>query len=224
MANEIDSTLLFQAMVAPPLTRPDHRPRAWRLDTPLAQIYEIPGLLTKRECHEVIEAIDRNLERSKTAAGISGHRTSQTCYLSYWEPELAARLDRRCADLIGIDPLYSDPLQGQRYLPGEAYGGHTDWFSADDPVACQQLEPLGQRTWTVMIYLNRVENGGQTLFHRLSRRFEPIAGLGLAWNNLDANGQGNPYTLHAGMKVHAGVKYIITKWFRQFPRATGSGS
>lgn len=219
-ARDLESALLFQAMVAAPLTRPDHRPRAWRLDTPLAQIYEIPGLLNKRECREVIEAIDRNQERSKTAAGISGHRTSQTCYLAYWEPDLAARVDRRCADLIGMDPAYSDPLQGQRYSPGETYGGHTDWFSPDDPLACHELDPLGQRTWTVMIYLNSVEEGGQTLFHRIGRRFEPVAGMGLAWNNLYGDGGGNPYTLHGGLKVHCGVKYIVTKWFRQYPRRT----
>ncbi|MCP9928345.1 2OG-Fe(II) oxygenase [Cyanobium sp. CH-040] len=218
-AAPLDSDFLFQAMMAPPLTRPEHRPRAWRLDTPLAQIYEIPGMLSRRECRELIEAIDRNLERSKTAKGISDHRTSQTCYLAYWEPDLAARIDRRCAELIGIDPIYSDPLQGQRYEPGQSYGGHTDWFSPDDPVARDQLIPLGQRTWTVMIYLNAVEEGGQTIFHRLGRRFEPLPGVALAWNNLHADGRGNPYTLHGSLKVVRGVKYIITKWFRQHPRS-----
>ena len=29
-----------------PLTQPEHRPRAWRLDTSLAQVYELPGLLS----------------------------------------------------------------------------------------------------------------------------------------------------------------------------------
>ena len=33
-----------------PLTRPEHRPRAWRLDTSLAQVYELPGLLSHEEC------------------------------------------------------------------------------------------------------------------------------------------------------------------------------
>ena len=33
-----------------PLTRPEHQPRARRLDTPLAQVYEVPALLSHEEC------------------------------------------------------------------------------------------------------------------------------------------------------------------------------
>ena len=47
----------FQA----PLTRPEHRPRAWRLDTPLAQVYELPSFLSDNECAEVINAINGGL-------------------------------------------------------------------------------------------------------------------------------------------------------------------
>ena len=47
-----------------PLTRPDHRPRAWRLDTSLAQLYELPALLSHEECEAVIEAINASLQPS----------------------------------------------------------------------------------------------------------------------------------------------------------------
>ncbi|MEO1002343.1 MAG: 2OG-Fe(II) oxygenase [Cyanobacteria bacterium J06638_7] len=218
-AAELDSGLLFQAMMAPPLTRREHRPRAWRLDSPLAQIYEIPGLLSRRDCRTLIETIDRHLQRSTTVGGISDHRTSQTCSLSRWEPELVSKIDNRCSQLIGLDPVYSEPLQGHRYEPGQSYGGHVDWFSAKSPGGGAHLERLGQRTWTVMIYLNAVDEGGQTLFYRLGRRFQPELGMALAWNNLDAEGRGNPHTLHGSLKVVRGMKYVITKWFRQYPNA-----
>ena len=41
-----------------PLTRSEHRPRAWRLDTSLAQVYELPALLSHEECEQVIDAIN----------------------------------------------------------------------------------------------------------------------------------------------------------------------
>ena len=41
-----------------PLTRKEHRPRAWRLDTSLAQLYELPALLSHEECGQVIDAIN----------------------------------------------------------------------------------------------------------------------------------------------------------------------
>ena len=44
-----------------------------------------------------------------------------------------------------------------------------------------------------------------------------IAGKLLAWNNLRADGRPNVNTLHHGMKVRAGTKYVVTKWFREKP-------
>jgi prolyl 4-hydroxylase len=31
------------------------------------------------------------------------------------------------------------------------------------------------------------------------------------------DGAPNPATLHQGMKVRRGTKYVLTKWFRQHP-------
>jgi prolyl 4-hydroxylase len=46
-------------------------------------------------------------------------------------------------------------------------------------------------------------------------RFRPRRGLLLAWNNMAPDGKANPATLHEGMPVVKGVKYIVTKWFRE---------
>ena len=85
----------FQA----PLTRPDHRPRAWRLDTPLAQVYELPSFLSSNECTEVINAINGALQPSTVTRGSKDYRTSRTCHLSQNLPELSSQLDRRFAAL-----------------------------------------------------------------------------------------------------------------------------
>jgi prolyl 4-hydroxylase len=69
----------------------------------------------------------------------------------------------------------------------------------------------------VMIYLNEPKAGGATRFKRIDKTVQPEAGKLLAWNNLLPDGRVNPDTLHHGMKVRAGTKYIITKWFREKP-------
>ncbi len=46
----------------------------------------------------------------------------------------------------------------------------------------------------------------------------------LAWNNVHTDGLANPDTLHHGMKVRKGRKYIITKWFRERPWPWAEGS
>ena len=198
-----------------PLTRPDHQPRAWRLDTPLAQVYELPGLLQRDECDEVMEAINGSLQPSTVTRGASDYRTSRTCHLRQNHPELAERLDERFAALLGVDSGLSEPIQGQRYDPGEYFKEHTDWFAPGTNEFTENTACGGQRTWTVMVYLNAVERGGETCFKRLGRCFTPAPGLALAWNNLQADGTPNPFTLHEAMPVEVGSKWVITKWFRQ---------
>src|SRR3546814_3191016 len=57
----------------------------------------------------------------------------------------------------------------------------------------------GQRTWTAMIYLNDVAEGGATWFPTAGIRVAPKRGLLLAWNNMKPDGTPNEMTLHEGM-------------------------
>jgi prolyl 4-hydroxylase len=35
------------------------------------------------------------------------------------------------------------------------------------------------------------------------------------WNNMALDGSPNPWTTHEGQPVEAGMKYIVTKWYRE---------
>jgi prolyl 4-hydroxylase len=65
-----------------------------------------------------------------------------------------------------------------------------------------------------MVYLNEPHSGGATAFTSAGFVVQPKTGRAVIWNNLDADGQPNPGTIHQGMPVLAGNKAIITKWFR----------
>jgi len=199
---------------APPLLDPDHHPRAWRLDTPLAQILELPALLSQQDCSALIQAIDQTLVPSTVTTGPDDYRTSRTCHLADAAPALSADLDRRFSALLGVDPAFSEPLQGQRYDPGQYFKAHTDWFAPGTAEFDEHTRLGGQRTWTLMVYLNTVELGGETWFPKVGRAFSPLAGHGLAWNNLHIDGSPNHATLHEALPVQQGRKYVITKWFR----------
>ena len=198
-----------------PITDSQHRPRAVRVETPHAQLYELPSLLSSQECQELIEAINSALLPSTVTRGSNDYRTSRTCHLRHNHPVLSRRLDQRFADLLGVDPRFSEPIQGQRYDPGEYFKQHTDWFSPGTKEFDHNTRNGGQRTWTVMVYLNAVESGGETWFQHLGQRFTPRPGLGLAWNNLQEDGIPNRNTLHEAIPVDVGSKWVITKWFRE---------
>lgn len=126
-------------------------------------------------------------------------------------------IEDKLTSLIGIDPAHGETIQGQRYAVGQQFKPHHDFFYPDQPYWEEQNASGGQRTWTAMIFLNQPEAGGQTCFEKAGVRVTPRAGNLLAWNNLDDAGDPNDISLHQGMPVQAGTKYIITKWYRERP-------
>ena len=193
----------------------DQQPGVQELDVDLAQIYLVRDFLNREECEEVIAAINKSMRPSTVTRGRGDYRTSQTCNFREDSSELAWRLDQRISALLGIDPELSEPIQGQRYNVGEYFKEHCDWFAPGTPEYVKHTSHGGQRTWTVMVYLNDVEKGGKTRFKHLDLDFTPELGLALIWNNLFVTGEGNPHTLHEAMPVEKGNKWVITKWFRE---------
>jgi len=100
---------------------------------------------------------------------------------------------------------------------GQEFKSHTDYFEPQGRDFERFCSVAGQRTWTFMIYLNALEAGGATRFKAVDKTFQPEAGKLLCWNNHRPDGTLNPSTLHHGMKVRKGVKYVITKWYRERP-------
>jgi len=105
-------------------------------------------------------------------------------------------------------------MQGQRYLAGQEFKEHIDWFPPGSPGWQREGAFGGQRAVTVTVYLNAVEQGGETDFPKLDIAVAPRAGTLLIWNNADPDGVPNPRTSHAGNPVIRGTKYIVTKWYR----------
>lgn len=196
--------------------RLDADPRANRIETDAAQAYWIADFLTPAQCATLIQVIDANRRPSTTLSvdGQPGFRTSESCDMERWSPKVRP-LDEAIADRLGIPHEHGETMQGQRYGPGQQFKAHHDYFHADQPYYTSVTNDGGQRTWTAMIFLNAVEEGGATWFPQAGFRVEPTPGLLLAWDNMNAAGEPNIATLHEGMAVVRGNKYIVTKWFRE---------
>ena len=196
-------------------------PRLWRLSSAKerpVQLYIQDGFLSGDECRQLREKIDAGCypsplyEKDK----YEGVRTSQSCNLNVYDP-LVAYIETRIADLLGMDRSWGEPLQGQRYEVGQCFKEHADFFYVDQPYWAEYEPQGGQRTWTAMIYLNEPAAGGATGFKFLEQQVEPKTGRILIWNNMAEDGSPNPWTLHEGTPVEDGVKYIVTKWYRERP-------
>lgn len=196
--------------------RLDANPRVTRIVTPLMDMFATPAFLTAAQCSELIGLIDDGARPSTTVSADRepSRRTSSTCKLPRENP-LVAGVKARIAELLGLDGNWGEPLQGQRYETGQQFRMHNDYFAANQSYSEAVASEGGQRTWTAMAYLNRVAGGGHTSFPNLPLSIPPTPGVLLIWNNMDASGQSNPYSHHAGTPVTAGSKYVLTQWFRE---------
>jgi len=174
----------------------------------------VDNFLSPQECEKIITTIKSKLRPSQVSAfEINKNvRTSQTCDLGRLDDPFIENIDDRICKLIGIDKAYSEVIQGQYYEVGQEFKAHTDFF--DPHEFDTHCETQGQRTYTVMIYLNDVEQGGETCFKRIGTEFKPTRGKVVIWNNLNPDGTTNMHTLHQANPVEKGYKAVITKWFR----------
>lgn len=192
------------------------RPGVQKVPSPKLTLFIKKHFLEPDVCAAIMAQIDGR-RRPSTVSDYNGDdafRTSETCDLPDHDP-LVMDVDSRIAALTGLDMRHGEPMQGQRYAVGQEFKAHTDYFEPNGADYAKFCADTGQRTWTVMIYLNDVEAGGATRFKAIDKIVQPEAGKLLAWSNLRADGRVNPSTLHHGMKVRAGTKYVITKWFRE---------
>lgn len=193
-------------------------PAIQRVPSPKVELFQFKRFVPPRLAGELIALIEAD-RRPSTIADDNGDayfRTSETCDLPSDLPAVQ-QIEAMITDICGIDPVHGEPLQGQRYERGQEFKAHTDYFvpgGRDYHTYCSQS---GNRTWTFMAYLNDVEAGGATRFRLIDKTFQPETGKLLCWNNRLPGGAVNPDTLHHGMKVRKGVKYVITKWYREQP-------
>jgi prolyl 4-hydroxylase len=148
------------------------------------EIFVISDFLSNEECLHLCHLIENNNQRStvvpdKEGNGlISDYRTSQSCFFQKNDAFIDA-IDLRIGETIGIPITYAEPMQGQLYNVGEFFNDHHDYFSEGSNMKYHGVS--GQRTWTVMVYLNDVEEGGYTEFPMLGKSFAPIKGSAVFW-------------------------------------------
>jgi prolyl 4-hydroxylase len=191
-------------------------PGVQRVPTPRLELFIVRRFLDADHCRQLMDRIDLNRRPSTIAddIGDAAFRTSETCDLDGSDP-VVGKVNEAIDALLGLPAELGEPIQGQRYAPGQEFKAHTDTFEPLGPDYYDHCATRGNRSWTAMIYLNEPEDGGATRFKTIGKIVQPETGKLLAWNNLLSDGRPNPATLHQGMRVRRGTKYIVTRWFRE---------
>jgi len=191
----------------------------WIEDTP--RVILLHNFLSPQECQHLINLAEPRMSRSTVqTTTLEKHpdRTSFTCNLTKSETDTVRKIEQRALAITGYHLKNLEPLQVVRYSPEQFYKPHYDYFPTGRTGTPEALRRGGQRTITLFVYLNDLpsdENGGQTIFPKMSVSVKPSVGTALVFCNLLPDGSEDPRMLHGGQPPTKSTKYGLNIWFRQ---------
>ncbi len=198
---------------------------------PGAPVAEAPGFLSPAVCGWIIERVCGGLARAQVYDATDGStierpERSNSAFV-YWmaQLDLVILLVRaKIAAALGAAVGTLEPCQILHYAPGQEFRPHYDFIDTETPGHAAELKRGGQRVATFLVYLNEGFEGGMTSFPLLGFGYKGEAGAGLTFSNVDAAGEPDPRTLHAGQPPTSGEKWLLSQWIRdragQTPYAT----
>ncbi len=178
-------------------------------------IFAVPNFLTSTECDFLIcvaqDCFTPAPVVGKGAGEVTPSRTSSTCYLA--REDLPEYL-RKVSLLTGKPIDHCELPQVGRYFPSQQYLQHFDAFDLSNEDGLRFAQNGGQRTVTVLVYLNDVERGGETSFPTLNLEVKPKKGTALVFFPATVDGLLDKNALHAA-KPAIDTKYVSQVWIRQ---------
>ncbi|WP_434110521.1 2OG-Fe(II) oxygenase [Paraburkholderia caffeinilytica] len=185
------------------------------------QVIVFADVLSPDECNEMIERSRHRLKRSTTVNPVTGkedvirNRTSEGIWYQRGEDAFIEKMDRRISGLMNWPVENGEGLQILHYGTTGEYRPHFDYFPPDQAGSAVHTAQGGQRVATLVIYLNDVPDGGETIFPEAGMSVAARQGGAVYFRYMNGQRQLDPLTLHGGAPVLGGEKWIMTKWMRE---------
>jgi prolyl 4-hydroxylase len=167
-----------------------------------------PSFLSAADCESLITMAELGgFGRSTVANGdglgyVSARRTSLSYELTHCTKEVVEHVRLLVRRLIGSAQRQPE-MCIVKYQPGQQFKPHCD----------SALDRSNPRQYTIFIYLNDVEGGGETHFTRLNLKVKPKQGAALFWENHPSRtSEHHLDSQHAGLPPTSGVKVSCTHW------------
>lgn len=181
-------------------------------------VVEFESFLTEEECDQLIRlGQQRGYKRSQVDAkkrkdgffdsAVTDDRTSSNtwCIEECYNDPIVQKITNRIVNLTGVPETNMESFQLLQYEVGQYYMEHHDF---------NVYHMEGPRILTFFIYLNHVEEGGETRFNKLDITVTPKQGRAILWPSvLDSNlNAPETFTYHEALPVLKGVKYAANAW------------
>ena len=181
-----------------------------------------PGLLSAAMCDALIARarpllgpapVYNEVKGGNTVADARRHSNAAFQRITDMDLVTEAVCNRACS-LAGMPAANAESLQVLHYQVGEYFAPHVDFWNPLFEGHAATLRDHGQRVFTVLVYLNDDLEGGETEFLQLGLRHRGRKGDALMFRNVNANGEVEPRTLHAGLPPTQGEKWLLSVWIR----------
>jgi len=178
------------------------------------QVY--PNIITAEEARYILEKSKDNFSDSLVMSGYeTSIRKSQTCWLSKSDT-MIRRIIQRVCDIDNNSIEYAEDLQVVKYQPSGYYNEHHDSCCDENDTCKDFLKRGGNRVVTMVIYLNDEFEGGATKFIKLNKEIKPDKYSGILFYSMNKNkDKCHSLSMHAGLPITSGEKYIANVWIRE---------
>jgi len=172
----------------------------------------IDQFLTNNECDELVEySKKQQLITSETLGEYgnitSDYRKSEQLWITDNQHQIAKKISDFCESILDLPKKNMESLQLVKYDVSGYFKEHYD--AEPDKTKNNNIK---DRAHTFIVYLNNVEEGGETRFPNLDVNIKPKKGTAIYFKTLLPNGVLLKKSLHQGMPIIRGEKYIVNKW------------
>lgn len=212
----------------------DRQP-AWQWLAQSPRVAAAHGFATAEECAHLINKVAGQLTaaRAYVGSGSANDEAELGMFSGEGSPIRALHADAvvhtlelRLRQLTGWPAAAMEPCSIIRYLPGQAYQPHVDFFSAQQIADNARLRRDfgGQRIATFLLYLRAPEAGGETAYLKAGLTVRGTPGMALLHYNTTPDGAADPASLHAGLAIERGEKWLWRSTLRAAPLAAGTAA
>jgi prolyl 4-hydroxylase len=177
-------------------------------------LLEKDNLITENDCDEIIKMAESQFRQATTLGVNNGHRIADYTWI-YRNTPIANKFLKIANIETGLPIENMEDLHIVRYNVGGQYKDHHDFFHPGESYYDREVLRGGQRVKSVIFYLNDDFEGGETDFPKMGITVKPVKCKTIIWDNINEDGTLDYDSIHAGLPVTNGVKYIATIWIRE---------
>lgn len=185
----------------------------------MTNITILKNQISNHVCNYIIKKYSTDLIESDTLGEkIPEYRTANVNWI--YDPDsdpIISKYETLIENIINIPRKYFELPHIVKYNPNGQYKNHHDFFHKNTDYYSNCMKEGGQRTKTIILYLNDDFTGGETNFPEKNITVKPETGAICIWNNIDENNNPDHDSIHAGLPVISGTKYIMVIWVREGP-------